>query len=295
MLTKQGEENIYLDISTLEPARVYTKVAYVLDSKSGYTKTESGFYTFYVKDINGNKITARIFNITDFINKGFDVVYLKRKACKMTFTLQVWNGSYSLVLTDIEPYSGALDHSKFLGSVDRASEILTGLEKFLTKIFVGQGLEVKLPHEYVSTSLSSLANGSCGGYLQLLNLVVNSITGFTTVHGIDNKELLKIFYFSQEHYFKHLKRREMFEIVPSSELATLITEMNLQLQGQGVKDIVIDTVLALLEIDKPKHLYANIIYKIFRNNEQILSYIESYKLMPNGSTKRIGDDLLLKY
>jgi len=95
MLTKITDDGLYLDVAQLSVGCDYKKVCLVRDVKSGMTVYQDGYYTFYVKDCNANIIAARLFNPKDFLEDGFDAMYLKGKPVQMEFTAQIYNGSWS--------------------------------------------------------------------------------------------------------------------------------------------------------------------------------------------------------
>lgn len=50
-----------LDIREFVDGKTFKRLAFVQKVKSGVSVYETGYYTFYVKDVNGNVLAARLF------------------------------------------------------------------------------------------------------------------------------------------------------------------------------------------------------------------------------------------
>ena len=63
-------ESGYLRFSDLVEGMAYSKIAYVLNSNAGISKTNSGFAKFFLKDVDANVLSAYLFDVKDFVFSG---------------------------------------------------------------------------------------------------------------------------------------------------------------------------------------------------------------------------------
>ena len=55
--------DLFLDCSSLTVGNSYEKVAYLVDVRFGTQVNDYAYFTLYLKDINGTRITCRMFNV----------------------------------------------------------------------------------------------------------------------------------------------------------------------------------------------------------------------------------------
>lgn len=289
MLVKDGNDERYLDFSSLELNRKYiNKICYVVDIKSGMTRLESGFFAFYIKDINANIIQASLFNTKEFLEAGVSAQYMKRKAVKIDFYTQEFRGALSIVMSNIEPYNGQdFDYTKFIGRLENAEQVY----KTCLNIFTAYVPDAKLPAIYVSQPISSIYSGRCGGYLLLVEQVLHTIVGYKNVDKIKYKELISTFYHVQNFYFKYFLKLEELDIITPRILFDFMNAVN----NVSKSEVVLDCMMALLNLDKPRHIYSNIIVQSIRSTERLFNLIDNNAIMPIGMTKKVGEDTLVKY
>ena len=115
-----------LDIREFVDGKTFKRLAFVQKVKSGVSVYETGYYTFYVKDVNGNVLAARLFNVKNFIESGFTASLYKNKPVIMEFSSQIYNGQWSLVVDKIDLWTGDFPFARFRGSVDAAKDFITG-------------------------------------------------------------------------------------------------------------------------------------------------------------------------
>ena len=135
------EQIMDLDINTLEDGKEYDKICYLLNYKAGLTKQDKGFYTFYVKDKNANVVAARMFDIKDYVDEGFTAMLMKSKAVKISFVAQIWNGSWSLVVKNIEIWNGNFSYENYIG---KAEYSVDALEAVYESLCIGEILHTAL-------------------------------------------------------------------------------------------------------------------------------------------------------
>lgn len=168
MLTAMNQFNSgtpLLDIRKLIEGNSYDVLAYVNNVKSGITVNETGYYSFYVKDCNGNIIPARLFNVAEFYEAGFSANSLKNKPVKLSCIAQIVYGQWSLLVKEISEWTGDFDYKSFKGFVEYD-------EKYLTDEFSQTGSF--LPVNFCTKGLASICDGKCGGFALYLALYLRN-------------------------------------------------------------------------------------------------------------------------
>ena len=119
MIKRTGQLENLLDITTLELGHEYIKICYLHHVKEGRTEgTNSGFFRLYLKDVNGNVIIGRMFNVASYEEKGLVILALKGKPVKVHFRVDAYNGSLNLIVNSIEYYDGVFEYASFIGKYD---------------------------------------------------------------------------------------------------------------------------------------------------------------------------------
>ena len=292
MLDKVGTNNEYLRISDLNVNEEYVKVAYIEDSKASISKVMSGFYTFYIKDCEANIITGNLFNVEDFIKSGLIATKLKRKPVKIRFITQDLGGRISLLISSIEEYREAFDYKSFIGFLEDAEQNLVSVEKVLKSVL---GSKVSLNRDYKDNSLVGIYNGKCGGYANLLQMVVYNLISLQVLPNINFKTLMEIFYFVQNRYYKYLVKETNSEILSTADKMEFLFETQQVLKGHDLSKIITECVSGLCGLSKPEHLYSVLIYKSFKDNIECINLANIYSTLVLGGTTKVGDLTLTKY
>lgn len=291
MLLKSAENN-YLDTTKLSPMQTVTVRAFLLRANTGTDKRGSGFITFYLRDVNGRMIEARMFNVADFYESGFQLSGMTRRPVLVKATTQVFNGSLSLIVKEIQGWEGEFDYSQFLGSLPDAEENLQKVNAVLERLL---GVQQAYPNNYISTSYVTICNGLTGGYVKLLQLYTNAVVGYNGCPGVDTKELLLCAVKVANTYARVLDMRETFELPLTHEVMHQIYSSVQDMNDVKLQSICTDALMAILENTPPQHLYAHIIYETFKAVEKNLRMTYEYILVVKGSSKKVGDDVLARY
>ena len=287
-----GVPNIseYLDITNLADGVSYSRIAYVNDATTGLQRNDKGFVTFYLKDCNGNLVTARLFNVEDFLTSGIKSSAIKKHFVKVDFQAQNFNGSMSLIVSNIEvttPQNQAELLPKFIGKVDVDTTNLNAVSENI----IGS----KLPEEYSTTPLDGIAQSRINGYNKILDMALASILGNEGLPGIDMKELLYVFLHTARYYFKILKHRQELSGFNDFEDYKIYSQVDLDLAESDSKMLVIDTVRSLVSSAEPNHIISFIVSHAIKSANFIVN--ASYRLQntPVGTRVSVGGNSLLRF
>lgn len=280
----------YLDTNALVLNTLYTRLAFVTGATTGLSKLEQGFVTFYLKDCNANIVSARLFNVADWVNSGINALQFKKRPVKVRFVAQEFNNRTSLVIDGVEGielWNGDFDYNKFIGKVEYNAE---ALDKLYTKI-----LGYSLPIAYSSTSLHQLASGRIGALPKVIELVSNYLMALGDLPDCKVDELLEIYLHVMTVYGNILIQTEKYENLSTNMLFDLLATANMQFRDNENYDIIMDTVRALVKVSKPGHLYANIIQKAMDLAVSTVNMAVTSSNMILGAKTTVGGGELLKY
>ena len=245
------EQIMDLDINTLEDGKEYDKICYLLNYKAGLTKQDKGFYTFYVKDKNANVVAARMFDIKDYVDEGFTAMLMKSKAVKISFVAQIWNGSWSLVVKNIEIWNGNFSYENYIGKAEYSVDALEAVYESLFSQAINP--------EYYSEFFPSLCGGRIGGFISVLEKSFTQLYSYQ-LQSLNVQDLHRCFFICMDAYFNYLKLEKHFGIVPSQKVFEVINSIHFQYPESPYLNEITDTVLALTGLAKPQHIYSHLIY-----------------------------------
>ena len=286
MIVKVNNDTGYLDTTELVDGAPFTKLAYVVNSSAGITKLDSGYFTFFLKDVNANTIRAQLFDVKDFVESGFTVKALLNKPVKVSFTAQIYNGKWSLIIKKIELWDGDFDYSVFRGKVTCDG---TALENFVTET-TGQSLDYK----YSTLSLASVCDGRCGGFLKLMDSVRVWIGNFYDLPCIEQKGLDTVFLCAMHVYCLFLEEKEKYPIVPSGKVFSILNNLEQQVDGTKYSFEVMDCCRALLGCSKPQHIYSHLVCKGIKHCNDNLNLVYTNAGLSKGALTTIGGEELLR-
>ena len=270
-----ADRTIDLDIKELQDGFEYEKICYLLNYKAGVTQQEKGFYTFYVKDKNANVIAARMFDPKDYVNTGFTAMLMKSKAVKIKFMAQIWNGSWSLIVNDIEAWSGEFNYEDYVGKAEYSAD---ALEAVYSNLF-----SQALNPEYYSEFFPDLCDGRIGGFISVLEKSFTQLYSFK-IKSLNVKDLHQIFFIVMDAYFNFLKLKKQYGIVPSQKIFEIVNSIHFQYSDSAYLNEITDTVLSLTGLAQPQHIYSHLICGVVNQTKELLTLIYKNQTMPNGST-----------
>lgn len=291
-LSKVGTNDRLLDISSLVVGESYRKVAYFYRFKHNVTSTLNGFYTIYLKDRNGKVIIGNLFNVEYFESTGVMMQALKGKAVISNFKVGDFNGTPTLQLDTLEEYTGDVDYSEFVGKVSGVEDYY----EFVKTIFGKCGIEnPSLPAQYKTKSLRDVYDGRAGGYIKLLEMVMNNLVSLNDILGFDRDEMVRTFYYVQELFYKYLYRIEDVDFITTKMKMDIIINGSMQVDGIDVSHYVIDALSDLLGVCVAETLQGLVLSKSFKDNMETLTLGCEYDKMLEGVKKKVGDREFLKY
>jgi len=88
---------------------------------------------------------------------------------------------------------------------------------------------------------------------------------------------------------------EEFSVQSKSNKVAIISRVHDKLKDNKFYEAIVDTLLALLGVDGPNHLYAHLITHAKNAVVDNLNMIEVYSSLPVCTETQYGGDVLLKY
>lgn len=293
MFISVGGNNKMLDIAHLELDKQYEKVGYLYNFRESTSVTQKGFFTMYLKDVNGKVIVGRLFNVDNFKDSGLTMQALKGKPVKVNFHVQEFNGSLSLIINTVSVYTGDFDYGSFIGKVEGVEDFFAYTQDVLCKL---SDRDIKLPSIYRTKSLRRIYDGRAGGYTKLLQMVVSNVISYDSIIGLDRQEIANTIAYLQEIYFRYLEQIEDIDFITKSMKMKILYDAQIKMEKVDVGSYVIDALTALLDLGKPESLAGLLVYRMFESNTEILNFACQYDKMLVGVTRQVGDGtLLLKY
>jgi hypothetical protein len=288
-MVEKISENDYLDMGDLFEGNSYRKVAYLCGAKSGTTALNNGFFTFYLKDKNSNILTARLFDIAEFVKAGYSVANMTNRAVEISFTANVFNNQWSLIVDTIKPYNGEFDYDLFIGRVDVMSK---DWALDLMKKVEGEGYE--FPDFFESYRLADMCDGRSNGILFTFIAGLKALQMCSGMPNIKMSDLIKVYGEAFKLFVATKLDMQETGFMLNSDIVESLTKFSRLLDGNNLKEEIMDTIIGLLG-GKPQHLYSHIITKVVKDVMDCCQKSYQYTSMTAGATAFIGGDELLKY
>lgn len=272
-------EDSLLDVTSLSEGQVIRAIAYVQNCTVKTSKaTLQPFVTFVLKDCHAVPIVARLFNPNNSMNLAQAFI---RRPVKFKAEVQVFNGSYSLIIdgdVGVTVYSGEFDYPAFVGTYDvdlrNAAQIC---DKVLTD---------KYPFGmYAQLSVDFLGSGKVGAFAKIYDSALMNLLSLDGINGIEDSELLKVFFMTMHHYFHILSHYNKFG--PLEKIKLLEEYNNVQCDDPNLRYILLDTLRSICENTKPLHLYANLIYNSIMQANKTLQLIEANNTLVAGANTQV--------
>lgn len=299
MLFKKSENNNLLDAKILEEGKQYNNIiCYVVGNRAGVTVYNKGYYTFFVKDINGNVLPAQIWDPANFIASGIEVSKMKHVCVLLSFTAQIYNGSWSLVVNGsaievctpetMAELGVSFDIAIFRGRVEPGdtSELDTAFQKYT-------GLP--LPAMFTTLSLPTICQGRVGGYAKIVSAAYKSLKEtYGNLKEIDFDLLAETYVVTIQAYAVYLKAVDSGEMTTAHRVADVIVSIRQGYRTEVVEQ-AIDTTLALIGSAAPEHLFAHLIVGELKSKIQAFDLIYRNTTIPKHMSAQIGGLKLTNY
>lgn len=281
----QSDSLPYLKSSELVEGQSYKRLAFVVNTNSGITKRMDGYYTFYLKSVDNAMLTAQLFNVKDFIMKGFTVKAFIHKPVLVEFTATIFKGRWSLLIEKIELWDKDFEHNLFLDTLNVDN-------KLLNEVCYETGYNVNIA-EWNSSSFPDLIDSTFGAFSVLANAVLSLMKSYKILYGIDLIDLEKTALITLETLFSYYSYKERYPIVRPSTLSTLIGSVTNRTANDDLQEIIVDSCKAAIGMGNPTHLYSILINKSIKTVINDFHLICLNKSMPMGAATKISDDLTL--
>lgn len=276
-----------LDARTFVEGVQMTATCLVSKVGSGIDRNDSGFFTFYVKDVHANVYAARLFNAENFIENGFIAKSLENKPVKLIFIPQIFNGSWSLITECIENYSGEFDYESFRGRITTDAALI----EFKHKTVFGNDV----PPDYYTAAFNGICNGKCGGFMKLIESVAADLKNYTHVNGVNENDLYSIFFYTVKAYFAYLRKKEEFELVNQTYLLQVLMKIDAETEGHSMHSQIMDSCRAILGLGTPEHVLSHLIYNSFKHEENALWLIEKNYTLAKGMSVKLQNGTLINF
>lgn len=268
-----------------------------MGNRAGTTVYNKGFFTFFVKDVNGNVYPAHVWEPKNFFQDGAVVSQLKNVCVLMSFTAQIYNGSWSLHLEGstirictpevIKEYGLKIDLTRFRGTVPC-------LEKKELEDVYRRYTESDLPDVFFRSSFQAVCQGRVGGYARLAVAAFHSMKAtYEGLQGFDFEGLCETFVIVIQAYAAYLRAAE--GAATAGRLADVVIGIRQTYKESCVVEQAIEALFALVGADKPRHLFAHIIVAELLGKAELLDLVYRNNTIPRSMSAQIGGLTLANY
>lgn len=277
-----------LDIREFVEGEKYKRLAFVQKVKFGMSVYESGYYTFYVKDVNSNVLAARLFNVRDFVESGATANLYKNKPVVIEFSAQIYNGQWSMVIDKIDLWTGEFDYTKFRGSIE-ADDVW--IRECANRIF---GSSDMVSDVYFTDTLSKIADGRCGGIAKLLEMSLHTAESLTGLPEVEVAQVIAVIFYAIEAIYQYEKMQDTLSVVSNTMLLQRINKTKEITAGMELQQYYIDAVVSVYGYGKPQMLYSNLAMQIIDMCRRELDLIYSNLKIPVGATTTVSGMELIR-
>ncbi len=140
-----------------------------------------------------------------------------------------------------------------------------------------------------------MCDGAGGGAIKMIQIMISYLYGYTSFPDVNEEELFLVMKYSLHHYFRFLLDTEKFSLKRKSNKVEVLGKLHDKLKDNVLYEAIVDTLLALLEVDKPNHLYAHLINRAKNAAIDNLNLLSVYHSLPVCTESKYGGEMLLKY
>lgn len=288
--TIEEQTHDFLLVKELKVGKKYTKVAYLSNVSIGTQRNDYGFATFYLKDYEGNLVTAKLFNLAEFMLSGVNMTLMRKHPVELTFVVQEYNG-ISLVIDGekgIHVWDGDFPFAQFLGTVDVDTSTIEGIgQKFLP------GFELNVMMK--TASLDSIAQGRAGGFLKVFDIALAQVCGYNSVVGINFEDLVFTFYQTMALYFEVLLQRQKLNNYDDMFDYEILHNARMKFKDDERMMPIINSLRALISNTKTAGIEDFIIKHAVETAITTLNAAYQLNVTPVGVRINVGGVSLLKY
>ena len=286
-----GDEVKYLDFKKFSDGDKIIALAYVNEVRAGYSVKETGYFTFYVKDINAVSIACRLFSIDDFIAKGFDALYFKHKPVRIKAKVQNYYGSWSLIVEDIQIWTGDFDYERVIGKMEIEPEFNSALyfvqDKFPECSNVFDAIKGGL-----NSSIASICDGKKGGPAALFSFVIKELW---TISIVNCKEAIKVWIYMYLTFIEYEYKRNQFSILTHKEKLEIINSKSFMYENDPLADVIANACYSVIGLSKPDNYYSVLLTRMIEQYDFVYNLGRTYEKLPQGSTANFRGNEVIKY
>lgn len=289
---KDCKEIPLLDTTKLSEFQEIECIAYVQSGYPGVTKYQKGYVTFVLKDCNANVVRATLFDVEDFMRSGLNVALFKRKPAIVRGTVQNFNNSTSIILSETQPvelYQGEFDYSRFVGKIEFNKDYIEDVGRRVL------GEDYHFPTKMQTASVDSVGQGRVGAFGKVFEMTMTFLCTMKGIPGVDFEELMWVFFHSMDSFFDAVTAEQKVDVLDGLNSYDVIEKVNLVYREDDHRLLMIDTVRSLMRFANPSHLVAHLICRGYENSIKALELSLVNASLPLMAKTKVGGDDLLKY
>lgn len=275
----------YLRCDELSEGMVAQKIAYLIRVNRRVDKNGYPYLVFAFRTIDKVVLTGRKFKVMESDSIGLQILSLNRMVVNVDFEVQIYNGTYSLLVKNILP-TESQEVSQFFDSYLYSDEVFRNLNSEAARLSAPT-----INIAFKTASIFHINKGLTGGYLELLDIVFHMICARKSKH---TTALLVCFFNVVNPYFTYLLLMDRLEFLPKREVLEILHSVVVE-NDDRITSIVLDILSALMGQGKPEHLYSHIICDAFSYAEKQLQFEGVVNSQPKNSISNINNEFLTYY
>ena len=257
----------FLNIKDLVEGSTYTKVAYVTYTRGKVSNPmPDGYFTLGLKDCNGQSVFGVILNAESYDQAGASLRNLTNKPVNLTFTTEIYNGHYSLLISSVSEYTeDDFPFKSFVGEVKEAPKFLAVLNKMMETA----SNDLRFSPNLATLTFDDMLGGRVGGFCQIIHSTAQQLTGNIGLPNYDHSTAMILLCLVTENYhtYRFLKEAEMGKLPSITTSVSFIANATNSLQEFNIpyiKEYFADTLSVFLGIkEKPSTMYGYYIYTAY--------------------------------
>lgn len=269
----------FLNISNVQFDIVYEKDAYLSNIGSGIDKNSSGFYRLYMKDINGDMIVGRIFNVERYLTGKLVLSEMKGKFVRITFMASMFAGRMTLNVSTITLASGVDSRilAKVIGVIPKYNEHFEYLQNVITNKL---GITSAVPQSILLYHNELLFEGRTGGCAEFCYLVLSYIETYAPLYSqVEHKAIVACFVYMTRYIPTIFDLLLKYDSIPMQEVIGILTKIeksSFMADGLPVKEIAESALYGICVGELPDTTLGRILYRAWYNvldtvNEKCIS------------------------
>lgn len=281
----------YLDFKQFNDGDKIKALAYVNEVRASYSVKETGYFTFYVKDINAVTIACRMFDIDGFIDKGFNALYLKHKPVLIKAKVQNYYGTWSLIVEDIEIWTGDFDYENVIGKMDIEAEF-SSVFSTLQNAFPEDKSTFDAIKGGLDSSIATICDGKKGGPAALFSFVFRELWSNSVINYMD---CIRVWIYMYLTYIEYEYKKNQFSILTHKEKLNIINSKCCWYENDRLADIISNACYSVVGLSSPDNYYSVLLTKLIEQYDFVYNLGKTFEKLPQGSTVNFRGNEITKY